>query len=227
MMSTPSWLYYFFGALMLAVAAYGMVLSILTVAVRRPVGWDVAVSHFFMGVSMAGMFVAQWAFGRSAMWEIIFAVLLVWFLVRSMQSVQQWGLHLPHWLIHAVMNFAMLLMYWFPMQASGASTGSMSMSVSSTSSRVDPGLAFVLAFILFASAIFTLASPNKGASYRGTHAPAYAMTAEVGSRASASDHGGEPASLGAIEALVATPWLEDLSHVVMCVAMGFMLILMI
>ncbi len=67
---------------------------------------------------MAGMFVGQWAFGRSAVWEIIFGILLIWFLVESIQSVRTYGLHLPHALIHAVMNFAMLLMYWFPMGAS-------------------------------------------------------------------------------------------------------------
>ena len=30
----------------------------------------------------------------------------------------------------------------------------------------------------------------------------------------------------AFEEAVATPWLVDLSHVVMCIAMGFMLLLM-
>ena len=30
-----------------------------------------------------------------------------------------------------------------------------------------------------------------------------------------------------LERMVANPWLEDASHVVMCVAMGLMLILMI
>ncbi len=35
---------------------------------------------------MAGMFVADWAFGPSAIWELIFAALLVWFSVRSIQS---------------------------------------------------------------------------------------------------------------------------------------------
>ena len=35
-----------------------------------------------------------------------------------------------------------------------------------------------------------------------------------------------PSSASTVEALVASPLLEDMSHVVMCVAMGFMLILM-
>jgi len=220
--TTPSWLYYFFGSLMLAVAAYGLMLLILALPTRRTLGWDVDISHAFMGVSMAGMFVTQWSFGPHAVWELIFAVLLIWFLVRSIQSIQRWGLHLSHFLIHAVMSFAMLSMYWFPMQARGAaSTGSMSMS--SAGPRLDPGLAFLLAFTLFASAIFTLASPNKGASHHGTHGPAFVMSGTN----SAANHPHEGPSSGGIAVIVSAPVLEDISHAVMCVGMGFMLILMI
>jgi hypothetical protein len=222
-MSTPSWLYYFFGVLMLAVAAYCSTLLILSVPTKRSAGRDVEISHIFMGVAMAGMFVGQWAFGRSAVWEIIFGALLIWFLVESIQSVRTYGLHLPHALIHAVMNFAMLLMYWFPM---GSSTGAMSMSASTTGPKLDPGVAFVVAFILFASAIFTLASPNKGASHFGSHAPAYAMAGSTGSDSPEfRSEGGDGAAV-VLDDIVATPWLVDLSHVVMCIAMGFMLLLM-
>ena len=221
-MSTPSWLYYLFGGLMLAVAAYCATLLILSVATNRPAGRDVEISHIFMGVAMAGMFVGQWAFGRSAVWELIFGALLVWFVVQSTQSVRQWGLHLPHALIHAVMSFAMLLMYWFPM---GATSGAMSMSA--TGPKLDPGLAFGLAFILFASAVFTLASPNKGASHFGCHAPAWAIAGAVDAEADGGQ--GTSGSLVAlsVEEVVATPWLVDASHVVMCIGMGFMLLLMI
>jgi hypothetical protein len=222
MTTTPSWLYSLFGLIMLGVAAYSLVLLVSSVATRRPLGWDVDVSHLFMGLSMAGMFVAKWAFGASNVWELIFSVLLIWFLVRSLQSIQRWGRHLPHFLIHALMSFAMLLMYRFPM---AASTGALSMST--RGSRLDPGLSFVLAFVLFASAIFTLASPNKGASHHGTHAPALAMSARAGSEMAGSRSGEEITPVAGVERLLATPRLEDASHVVMCVAMGFMLILML
>ncbi len=225
-MSTPSWLYYFFGVLMLTVAAYCLTLLILSVGTNRPAGRDVEISHIFMGVAMAGMFVGQWSFGRTAVWEIIFGVLMVWFLVESIQSVRRYGLHLPHALIHATMNFAMLLMYWFPMASSASGAMSMSMSASATIPRLDPGVALVVAFILFASAIFTLASPNKGSSHFGSHAPAYAIASEAGSSAPDGRPGGEPGTVAVFEGVVATPWLVDLSHVVMCVAMGFMLLLM-
>jgi len=213
---TPTWLYYLFGALVLVVAAYGVALLISSVTARRLLpGWDVDVSHAFMGVSMAGMFVTRWAFGPSAMWELIFSALLIWFSVRSIQSIQRWGLHLTHFLIHAVMSLAMLLMYWFPTHTVSG-TSMVSMSLSSTGARLDPGLAFILVATLCASAVFTLASPYKGASHHGTHSPLL-MSGSSASGA-ASNSGG---------ALLSAPWLEDASHVVMCVAMAFMLVLMI
>jgi hypothetical protein len=225
-MSVPAWLYYLFGALMLAVAAYCLTLLSLGVVTNRPAGRDVEISHLFMGVAMAGMFVGSWSFGSNAFWEIVFALLMVWFLVAGIQSVQRYGLHLPHALIHAVMNFTMLLMYWFPM---GTSPGAMSMSMSpaSSSGRLDPGLALVLASLLCASAVFTLASPVKGRTHFGSHAPLYAMSGLAGRPTDTGRSVGPTTSkVVGIEEIVATPWLVDVSHVVMCVAMAFMLILL-
>jgi hypothetical protein len=222
----PSWLYYLFGVLMLAVAAYGVLLFALSLSTRRSAGRDVDLSHALMGIAMAGMFVPKWAFGASVVWELIFGALMVWFVVESIQSVQRFGLHVPHALVHAAMSFAMLLMYWFPMAAS-AGSGGMAMGGSGGGGVIDPGLSLVLAMSFFGSAIFTLASPIKGASHHGSHIPAYATSGVSGSDDPVSPHGVEPAPTGALEARVAIPWLEDLSHVVMCIGMGFMLILMI
>jgi len=225
MTPTPSWLYYLFAVAMLGVAAYGLVLLAVSVTIRRTTGWDVDIAHIFMGVSMAGMFVADWAFGTSAIWEFIFTVLLVLFVVRSIQSVIAFGIHLTHYLIHAAMSLAMLLMYVFP---AGASSGAMSMTMApSSSARIDPGFSLLLAFVFFASAIFTLASPNKGASHHGTHARAYAMSGAAAGTVEAP--GGQaltPTGRGAVR-LITDPRLEDASHVVMAVGMGFILILMI
>lgn len=220
-MSTPSWLYYLFGGVMLAVAAYSVSLLLLGFATHRPAGRDVEISHVFMGVAMAGMFVGHWAFGRSAVWEIIFSLLMIWFVVASIQSIQRFGLHLPHAVIHAVMNFTMLLMYWFPVGAPSP-TGSMAMSGSTVGGHVDPGLASLLAVVLCASAVFTLASPVKGRSHFGSHAPAYA----VAGGGEPSGGAGETAPVLAVESAVAAPWLVDVSHAVMCVGMAFMLVLL-
>jgi hypothetical protein len=215
MIGKPPGLYYGFGVMMLAVAAYGLVLLATLAAERRSIGRDVEISHVAMGVAMAGMFVPAWSFGPSVLWELIFVALLVWFAARSVQSVRAWGLHVPHTAVHAVMSFAMLLMYWFP---SGSSPHAMSMTASAAGGRIDPGLSFLIAFVLFGSAVFTVASPNKGASHFGTHGGAQAFVP-------ASDG---PATVASrLAAIVATPSLVDASHVVMSTAMGLMLILMI
>ena len=222
-MGPPTWLYYLFGLLMLAVAGYGVLLLALSVVSGRRAGRDVDVSHGPMGIAMAGMFVPAWAFGASWFWQLVFAALMVWFLVRSFQSVQRFGLHVPHALIHAVMGFAMILMYAFPMPT----TVSSGMSMSPGGAHLDPGLGGLLALLFLGSAIFTLASPIKGASHHGSHVRAYAMSGAAGGDLPVSPHGGEPGPAGTVESAVALPWLEDLSHVVMCIGMAFMLILMI
>jgi hypothetical protein len=93
--------------------------------------------------------------------------------------------------------------------------------------KLDPGLGFVLAVMLFASAVFTLAAPIKGASHHGTHVRTYAMAQSAGSSSYAGGADGGTSPVVGLEALLATPWLEDASHAVMCVGMGFMLILML
>jgi hypothetical protein len=216
---TPAGLYWLFGALMLAVALYGVALLVVSAAERRRGGRDVEMSHVFMGVAMSGMFVPAWSFGPDVAWELVFAAFLVWFVVRTVQSIQAWGLHVPHTAIHAVMSFGMLLMYWFPL---GASTGAMAMSASAASGRTDPGLSFLIAFVLFGSAIFTIASPNKGATHFGTHCgPRATVTASDGRAGVVA-----PATTR-VAGIIGTPSLLDASHVLMSVGMGLMLILMI
>ena len=219
MIGKPPGLYYSFGVMMFAVAAYGLVLLVTQAAERRSLGRDVEISHVAKGVAMAGMFVPAWAFGPNVLWELVFVALLVWFAARSVQSVRAWGLHVPHTAVHAVMSFAMLLMYWFP---SGISPSAMSMTASATGGRIDPGLSFLLAFVLFGSAVFTVASPNRGATYFGTHGGARVLVAASGGSAN-----GRATVASRLTTIVATPSLLDASHVVMSTAMGLMLILMI
>ena len=219
MVGTPSGLYYLFAILMLVVAAYATAFVVGSSLDHWTAGRDVEISHLAMGVAMAGMFVPAWAFGPSVLWELIFVVLLVWFAARSVLSVRAWGLHVPHTAIHAVMSFAMLLMYWFP---SGSSPHAMSMTTSAAGGRIDPGLSFLIAFVLFGSAVFTVASPNKGATHFGTHHGVRVLVAASGGNA------GGPATVASrLASIVATPSLVDASHVVMSTGMGLMLILMI
>ena len=221
MVGVPAGLYYLLGVLMLAVAGYDLMLLATSAVDRRIVGRDVEISHVAMGMAMAGMFVPAWSFGPNLLWESIFTALLVWFLVRSVQSVQEWGLHVPHTLVHALMSLAMLLMYWFPR---GVSSHAMSMTASGTGARMDPGLAFLIAFVLFGSAIFTLASPNKGASHFGTHCGSRLRVSVSDGRVGEATATAAP--LSRFDGLLATPSLVDASHVVMSIGMGLMLILM-
>lgn len=220
MVPAPTWLYYLLGVLMFAVAAYSGVVLAVSAPAHRRAGRDVELSHVAMGLAMAGMFVPAWSFGPSVAWELVFGALLVWFVARTVHSVRRHGLHVPHYAIHAVMSLAMLLMYWFPR---GARVGAMVMATNG-GARMDPGLAFVLAFVLFGSAVFTVASPDRGATHYGTHGDEAPAPAAV-----SSDETSAPVAAVAVdvEGVVGSPGLLDTSHVVMCVAMGFMLILMI
>lgn len=228
-MGTPSWLYYLFGGAMLAVAAYSTAQLVVSVRLRDPAGRDVDLAHLLMGVTMAGMFVPAWAFGPSWLWELAFFALLVWFVTRTAVSVQRFGLHVPHEGIHAAMSLAMVLMYLYPMGASGVA--SMSMSGSSSSHGIlDPGIGLILAFVFFASAIFTLASPDKGASHHGVHHPHRSLAlARVSQGHGPAEDTAPPAvaERPAPYSVLRRPELEDVSHVVMCLGMGFMLILML
>jgi hypothetical protein len=227
MLLTPSWLYYLFGGLMLAVGAYGVLLLGLAVVTRRYAGVDVEISHVAMGLAMAGMFVESWYFGPDALWELVFGVLLVWFAVRGIRSVQTFGLHLPHTWVHALMSFAMLVMYWFPMGSSAGRSVGMSMTAGGAGGRLDPGLAFLLVVALLASAVFTLASRKKGGVVYGTHVKAAEAATGAGVLAADAYLADTLSSAGGVESVVAAPALLDAAHVVMAVGMAFMLVLML
>lgn len=230
-MGTPSWLYYLFAVAMLAVAAYAICLLVVSWKLNDPAGRDIDIAHLFMGTAMAGMFVADWSFWPNGFWELAFFLLLVWFTFRSVQSIRHFGLHVPHEGIHAAMSFSMLMMYWFP---ASSSSSAMSMSMSSSShAMLDPGIGLFLVVLFCGSAIFTLASPNPGASHHGSHVVArtrvLAMTGARGEDVAGQGEGVrsfQHAASGPL-AVITAPRLEDLSHVVMCMGMAFMLTLML
>lgn len=188
---TPAGLYYLGAVLMLAVAAYAAALLPLALRWRRP-GLDVELSHLAMGAAMAGMFVSAWSFGPALAWELVFGALLVWFAARALGSLRESGFHLPHTAVHALMSVAMLLMY---VTAPGSRVGE---------DLRGTGLTLLVAVLLLASAVSTLAADSRGW-------PVY---------------GSRPDPLGAAPVpSLERPALLDASHVVMAVAMGFMLLL--
>jgi hypothetical protein len=228
-MGHPAGLYYLFALAMLLVAAYNLSLLVLSIRPDDPAGRDVDIAHVFMGVAMAGMFVTDWAFWPNWFWVASFFILMVWFVTRTALSIQRFGLHVPHEGIHALMAFAMLLMYWYPVSAAN---GAMSMAMSSSHAMLDPGIGLLVVFLLLGSAIFTLASPNKGASHHGTHR---VHQRPVAYESGPDGHDGEGATRVVVAEAPPTglavvlqkPQLEDLSHVIMCVGMAFMLVLML
>lgn len=229
---TPPWLYDLFAVLMFGVAAYSGFLLGQDMRSRRFRGGDVQLSHLVMGLTMAGMFEPKWSFGPSPMWELLFGGLFVWFIYSGGRSLSAYGLHVPHAAVHALMSLAMLLMFWFPM---GVSHGAMVMSggASTGGSRIDPGLAVVIAFLLCASAIFTLGSERRGGSDYGSHWAGVTTAVAVappGSTDGAAPRAGAVAGLPAPGCTsggrVTRPWPVDASHAVMCVAMAFMLVIM-
>lgn len=227
MIGTPSWLSYLFGVLMLLVAASCATLFVVSLVTKRSAGRDVDVAHVVMGTAMAGMFVPAWAFGPNWLWELAFAILLVWFVARAILSLQRLGPHVPHTSIHALMVGAMLLMFWFPMATTSDSSMGMSggmMGGGHSAAHLDAGIGYLLAMIFFGSAIFTLAAKGRGRSHHDDMQPVVttATTAPPNSSGTLTVVDAlEQAEVGSL------PWLEDLSHVVMCIAMGFMLILMV
>lgn len=224
MAATPAWLYYLLGASMLVVAGYCVALLALGIASRRTDGWDVELSHVAMGLAMAGMFVDGWAFGRRGIWEGVFGALLVLFVVRAGRSIRAHGLHLPHTAVHALMSFAMLVMYWYPMQMGLGSTVPAAPAGGAVA-KPDPSLVLVLAVLFLASAVGTLTTDHRGAAVVGTHCmPASARTGPPrplrGRLAGA-------AAVVEVDGALRRPRLLDASHIVMCVAMAFMLVLMV
>jgi hypothetical protein len=71
-----------------------------------------------------------------------------------------------------------------------------------------------------------LASPVKGRSHFGSHAPDHVYGARASLRSGDGNAAGAPSTLISLEGAIAAPWLVDVSHAVMCVSMAFVLILM-
>ncbi|MGO8860917.1 MAG: DUF5134 domain-containing protein [Acidimicrobiales bacterium] len=231
-MPHPTWLAYGFAVIMVVVSLYCVTRLLLAKRLRRSNHYDVNVSHVLMGLAMAGMLVPRWNFVSNGVWEVVFAFIALWFLALSVRFVARHGVsgidddhvhHISHYLIHMVMGCAMLYMYWLGTPMDGSN---MSMHAASGSAG-DPGLTLLLVAVLFGSAVWQLDTISK-------YSPAQAAMATVG--ATWGPTGGEHASGcrtedgntngDAVEPFLA-PRLEIGCHILMCITMGYMLILML
>ncbi len=239
-MAGPDWLDGAFAAVMLAVAAYSAGRLVAAAAWSRPTHVDVDAAHVLMGVGMAGMLSAVLNPIPDGVWEVVFAAIALWFVVRCWRFVMSHGLegrdddhvhHLSHYLTHLLMAGAMLYMEVVAVRGTGASRDAgMAMNGASGTAADVVFLPLLFVVVLFASAVWEVDgiqrfSPNAV----GRPAP---VTVGGG-----RDGGGSAGSLAVVEvaeeeAVPAprawlAPRLEATCHVAMCVTMGYMLVLLL
>ena len=237
-MTNPGWLNDIFAGMMLAVAVYSAGRLLVARVWARPTHRDVDVAHVLMGTAMAGMLVSDLNAVPSGAWEVVFAVLAAWFVWRCYQFVvdpstgighDQHVHRLSRRLIHLVMSLAMLYMFLAASPSAVGSGGSMAMGAATGSATnfVLIPLAFIVA--LFASAIWELdrigrLSPSSPA--QSQVAPALASLGARGSDVSENSDVIDPA-MDTPRAPWLAPRFEATSHIIMCVTMGYMLVLML
>lgn len=237
-MPDPSWLGYLFAALMMAIGVYclGRLLAVGRLGRRCHV--DVNVGHVLMAFAMVGMLVPRWNVLPLGLWELVFAVMAVWFLVRATRAVRvvagdrglgslaaTEGSHARHYLIHMVMSCAMLYMYWLGLPVAGptGAVGGTSAMSGPPAGAGDPGLTLFLIVVLLTSAVWQLDGIERWA-------PARTMTLATASGegpGAALADGGAPARNDPDERPWLAPRLEVGCHVAMCVTMAYMLVIMV
>ena len=174
------------------------------------------------------MLVPRWRFLPDGLWEVVFGIIAVYFLIAGIRYGRQNGFemtdddhvhHFSHHLIHMVMSCAMFYMYWLGMPLSVSSASTMSMSGPSTGAG-DAGLTFLIIVILIASAVWQLDAVSQFSAPR--------QLALISTATGGTSHSGE-AEMNAPDdgQLLLAPRLEILCHVAMCLTMGYMLVLMV
>lgn len=245
-MPGPAWIPYSFAIIMVAVSLYCVGRLVAARLWDRQNHADVNISHVLMGAGMAGMLVPSHNPFPAALGESAFGALALWFLVRSFRTFSRRGIawgdddaghHLSHYPIHMVMAAAMVYMYAIgtPTGSSGQSTAMVMSAGHIQRGYVSLSLLFIV--VLFASAVWQLDSVARfsparlSLAYATSSATPAIPTASAAAMAStASDN---RAAAGSVATAVRTssgllaPRLEIACHVAMCIAMGYMLIVML
>jgi len=257
----PSWILDIFAAIMLVVAA----VSAARLVAARP--WqrgtqsaaltDIDIAHLLMGIAMAGQLVVGLQTLPNGAWEVIFAVMTVWFGYRVVRDAQVSGVRAlagghcaPH-LIHAG-----AMLYMFAAVSAPAAHGSGGMAgmgggMSGMGTLELPFLAFLFALTLVGYSIWDLdqlSGPGAGGHYSlaaARVAPAAPVLAGVGASARPAARRGPapapepaptaaeapqvvpPASAPADGTGVLAPWVATSCRIAMGVTMAFMLLIMI
>ena len=161
---TPTWVLDILAALMLVVSA----VSAVRLGLARPwqkgrVVTDTDVSHLLMGIAMAGMLVSSLTTLPNSAWEVIFALLTVWFGYRVVRDARRSGVRAlagGHCAPHLVHSASMLYMFLAvgPVAGMAGMAGMTGMSGASGSMEMVryPTIAFAFTIILVGYAIWDL-----------------------------------------------------------------------
>jgi Domain of unknown function (DUF5134) len=251
-MSGPNWLAAFFAVVMLAVTVYSGGRLIASRLWSRPNRVDIDVVHLVMGLAMAGMFVPALNPLPTRAWEAVFSAVAAWFAWRCMANAtghiagrppRPHANSSPHYPTHGVMALAMLYMYFgLPAQPKAGATMMTSGATGMTADFV--GLPLLFLVLLLGSGVWeldraersrraALAQPVPRASREPTPAVELiggprreragwgpVLTVAAAAQPHAADDG--PGSDNCL-----APGLMTASHVVMCIAMSYMLVVML
>ncbi|HTU75138.1 MAG TPA: DUF5134 domain-containing protein [Trebonia sp.] len=157
----PAWLTDVFAVLMLAVAA----VSAARLVAARP--WqqgavipDTDIAHLLMGIAMAGMLASSLTTLPNAGWEVIFALLTVWFAYRVARDARASGVRAlagGHCAPHLAHSAAMLYMFLALTTSGGSGMSGMGGSAGMAMPTLAyPTLAFIFALILIGYAAWDL-----------------------------------------------------------------------
>jgi len=196
----PAWVTDIFAALMLVVAAA----SAARLAVARP--WqpgavipDTDIAHLLMGIAMAGMLASSLTTLSYGAWEVIFALLTVWFAYRVVRDARASGARAlagGHCAPHLVHSAAMLYMF-LAVKTAGSGSGMAGMGGSAMQTLAYPTLAFIFALILIGYTAWDL---DQLPGFRHSLAPAIALPDRLAVAVSvAGTSGGEAAAAGLSE----------------------------
>lgn len=229
-MGGPYWLSDSLAAVMLITSGYCFARLVVARAWGRSLHYDVNLAHVCMGVAMAGMLTASLHNLPNLWWEVVFGAFSTWFALRVVQFVRAYGArgwdedrlhHASHMSTHLLMALAMLYMF----VALPSMVGGGGMGMAST-----PGAGAVLAYgfvvVLALSAVWHADGLSRFALANGTGAVEVPVEAGPGRGAPANDGSLEAADVACASRRWLAPRLETGCHIAMCVAMGYMLVLM-
>jgi hypothetical protein len=234
-MTQPRWLEYGVAVSMVMVSVYCLCRLYAARRWNRRNATDVNMFHVLMGPAMAGMLVPRWNLLPTSIWATAFVIMGAWFLFRSVgvaalyrgsSGALPFARGFTHYPIHLIMAIGMLFMYRVGMQSTDHGRG---MSMSGTAVSTNSGIvsALILVVLLISAtwqldAIGNLTAAKLNAKTSAVAAPAGRWLVDNPVEITT---GQTMTSVTSMRWLA--PRLEMVCHISMCLAMGYMLVLML